>query len=171
MNSESALNNRQFFDFFDYCDVSPVHELEGDVFNNTVSFQISIGVSMGAKPSSHRTDALFINRLDELINLKHSLVRLAGLIDWTEIERTFTVSFTSGRGRHALSPRLVAGLHHLQHTFDASDETVIASSVDRVIVDTTVMPKAIAHPTDSRLLEKSRQHLVKVAEEYNIALR
>ena len=37
-----------------------------------------------------------------------------------------------------------------------------ASSVERVIVDTTVMPKAIAHTTDSRLLEKSRQHLVKL---------
>lgn len=33
------------------------------------------------------------------------------------------------------------------------------------------MPKAIAHPTDSRLLEKSRQHLVKVPEEHGIALR
>ena len=31
-----------------------------------------------------------------------------------------------------------------------------ASSVKRVIVDTTVMPKAIAHPTDSRLLERSK---------------
>lgn len=27
-----------------------------------------------------------------------------------------------------------------------------------------VMPKAIAHPTDNRLLEKSRQHLVKLAD-------
>jgi IS5 family transposase len=48
---------------------------------------------------------------------------------------------------------------------------VKASSVDRVIVDTTVMPKAVAHPTDSCLLEKSRQHLVKVVEEYGMALR
>ena len=32
------------------------------------------------------------------------------------------------------------------------------ASLDKVIVDTTVMPKAIAHPTDSRLLECSRQH-------------
>lgn len=43
--------------------------------------------------------------------------------------------------------------------------------MDRVIVDTTVMPKAIRHPTDSRLLEKSRQHLVKLATDNNIALR
>jgi IS5 family transposase len=46
-----------------------------------------------------------------------------------------------------------------------------AASTDRVIVDTTVMPKAVAHPTDSRLLEKSRQHLVKLAEDNGIALR
>jgi len=45
------------------------------------------------------------------------------------------------------------------------------ASVDRIIVDTTVMPKAIAHPTDSRLLEKSREHLVKLASEHNITLR
>jgi transposase, IS5 family len=45
------------------------------------------------------------------------------------------------------------------------------SSADHVIVDTTVMPKNIAHPTDSRLLEKSRQHFVKLADEYDIKLR
>lgn len=48
---------------------------------------------------------------------------------------------------------------------------VRVSSVDRVIVDTTVMPKAIAQPTDSRLLEKSCQHLVKVAEQHGLRLR
>ena len=46
-----------------------------------------------------------------------------------------------------------------------------ATSADRVIVDTTVMPKAVAHPTDSRLLERSRRHLVKLAEDNGIALR
>jgi IS5 family transposase len=44
-------------------------------------------------------------------------------------------------------------------------------STHRVIVDTTVMPKAVAHPTDSRLLEKSRQHLVKLAEDNGLMLR
>ncbi len=45
------------------------------------------------------------------------------------------------------------------------------ASVQRVIVDTTVMPKAVAHPTDSRLLDKSRQHLVKAAEDNGLKLR
>ncbi len=48
---------------------------------------------------------------------------------------------------------------------------VKAASVDKVIVDTTVMPKAIAHPTDSRLLERSRQQLVKLAIEQGLSLR
>jgi IS5 family transposase len=33
------------------------------------------------------------------------------------------------------------------------------------------MPKAVAHPTDSRLLERSRQHLVRLADDNGIALR
>ena len=45
------------------------------------------------------------------------------------------------------------------------------TSVERAIVDTTVMPKAIAHPTDSRLWERSRQHLVKLADAGGIELR
>jgi IS5 family transposase len=45
------------------------------------------------------------------------------------------------------------------------------SSTQQVIVDTTVMPKAIAHPTDSRLLDKSRQHRVKAAKEHGLRLR
>jgi IS5 family transposase len=36
-------------------------------------------------------------------------------------------------------------------------------SVEKVIVDTTVMEKAISHPSDSKLLETGRQHLVSVA--------
>lgn len=68
---------------------------------------------------------LFRPRLDEQLNMKHPLVRLAGLIDWDEIYRTFAGHFTSGRGRPALSPRLVAGLLYLQHAFDASDEAVV----------------------------------------------
>ncbi len=45
------------------------------------------------------------------------------------------------------------------------------SSVQRVIVDTTVMEKAIAHPTDSRLLERCREHLVKAAARHGLKLR
>jgi transposase, IS5 family len=46
-----------------------------------------------------------------------------------------------------------------------------ASSVKRVIVDTTVTQKAIAQPTDSRLLERCREHLVKAASRHGLKLR
>lgn len=45
------------------------------------------------------------------------------------------------------------------------------SSLKTVIVDTTVQPKAIAHPTDSRLLNKAREQLVKAARDGGIELR
>ena len=45
-----------------------------------------------------------------------------------------------------------------------------AASTDWLIVDMTVMLKAVAHPTDSRLLEKSRQHLVKLLEDNSLIL-
>jgi transposase, IS5 family len=45
------------------------------------------------------------------------------------------------------------------------------SSLCEVVVDTTVMEKAIAHPTDARLYEKARQSLVALADETGIRLR
>ena len=45
------------------------------------------------------------------------------------------------------------------------------SSLERVSVDTTVQPKAIAHPTDSRLYWKALQLLVRQAKRHGITLR
>jgi len=45
------------------------------------------------------------------------------------------------------------------------------ASLKRIIVDTTVMSKAIAYPTDSALLEKCRCLLVSAARRYGLALR
>jgi IS5 family transposase len=44
-------------------------------------------------------------------------------------------------------------------------------SMADVIVDTTVMEKAIAHPTDTRLYERARLRLVKLAQEAGLPLR
>ncbi len=185
---------------------------------------------MGPLPSHPSSSELFRQPLIEMLNPKHPLVKLADMIDWPTIERSFGAHFASTRGRPALPPRLVAGLLYLQHAYDCSDEAVVntwienpyfqyftgetyfqtelpidpssltrwrqrigeegvetmlavtidaarrigfvkAASVDKVIVDTTVMPKAIAHPTDSRLLERSRQQLVKLAIEQGLSLR
>ncbi len=44
-------------------------------------------------------------------------------------------------------------------------------SLSRIAVDTTVMEKNIAHPTDARLYEKARRQLVALADEGGITLR
>ena len=44
-------------------------------------------------------------------------------------------------------------------------------SLQTVVVDTTVQPKAIAHPTDSRLLNRAREQLVAAAQDEGIELR
>jgi IS5 family transposase len=61
----------------------------------------------------------------------------------------------------------------LAETIEAAKRANVikTSSLKRVIVDTTVMEKAIAHPTDSRLLERCREHLVKAAARHGLKLR
>ncbi|WP_233808643.1 IS5 family transposase [Paraburkholderia sp. HP33-1] len=61
----------------------------------------------------------------------------------------------------------------LAETIEAAKRggVIKAASVKRVIVDTTVMQKAVARPTDSRLLERCREHLVKAAARHGLKLR
>jgi len=49
--------------------------------------------------------------------------------------------------------------------------TVDDTSLSRVSVDTTVMEKNIAHPTDARLYDKARRQLVALADEAEVTLR
>ena len=185
---------------------------------------------MKHRPRPPEQDDLLRPQLVDLINQRHELVTLAGLIDWEFFEREWAGFFPSSTGRPATSPRLVAGLLYLQHAFRLSDEAVVARwvenpyyqhftgetffqhrppidptslirwrkrigeegaewlltktieagrrsgavedrSFEQVAVDTTVMEKAIAHPTDSRLLERARAQLVDLARETGIELR
>jgi len=50
-------------------------------------------------------------------------------------------------------------------------KTIAKKDMEEVTVDTTVMPKHIAFPTDSRLLNKSRERLVKLAKKKGVPLR
>lgn len=61
----------------------------------------------------------------------------------------------------------------LAQTIEAAKRATVIkpASIKRVIVDTTVMEKAIAHPTDSQLLERAREQMVKVAQECGLTLR
>jgi IS5 family transposase len=61
----------------------------------------------------------------------------------------------------------------LQETIAAATRgaAVKEHSLERVSVDTTVQPKAIAHPLDSRLYHRGRQILVRLANRHGVPLR
>ncbi len=77
------------------------------------------------------------------------LSRWRGRIGEEGVEWLLTKNIEAGRASGAVTPR----------------------SLSEIAVDTTVMEKAIAHPTDSRLYEKARRSLVTLAERAGIRLR
>ena len=166
------------------------------------------------KPRDDRHRDLFRPALDQIIDLQHPLVRLAGQIDWGFLDQRFGSVCSEGPGHLPLPARLVAGLFILKHTHNLSDEVlcarwienphyqyvcgeqvfrhelpfdrssltrwrqrlgeeqlvallqespsvahktgaIAAKDLERVVVDTTVQPKAIAHPTDALLMHRA----------------
>src|ERR1700719_898371 len=61
----------------------------------------------------------------------------------------------------------------LQESLSLATRSAAAKPADftRVIVDTTVQPKAIAFPTDARLLHRARERLGRVAHKHGVKLR
>jgi IS5 family transposase len=182
------------------------------------------------KPRDDRHKDLFRPALDQIIDLKHPLVRLAEQIDWGFLGRRFGSVCGEGPGHPPLPTRLVAGLFILKHAHNLSDEALCARwienpyyqyfcgeqafqhelrfdrssltrwrqrlgeeqlvaliqeslavahktgaiatrDLERVVVDTTVQPKAIAHPTDARLMHRALVKLVDLARKNDVDLR
>ena len=61
----------------------------------------------------------------------------------------------------------------IQESLAVATRTGAAKPADfaRVIVDTTVQPKAVAFPTDAKLLHRARERLVKLAQKTGVDLR
>ena len=53
---------------------------------------------------------LFRSRLDQIIDMKHALVKLGRAIDWGFLEQTFGAVYTDKPGQPPLPTRLMAGL-------------------------------------------------------------
>jgi IS5 family transposase len=183
-----------------------------------------------SKPRDERQKDLFRPALDQIIDLKHPLVLLAGKVDWGFIDERFRLVCHEGPGQPPLPTRLVAGLFILKHMHNLSDEVLCARWIEnpyyqffcgeqafrhelpfdrssmtrwrqrlgeehlvaliqeslsvahktgaletkdlqRVAVDTTVQPKAIAHPTDARLMHRAIEKLVTLAKRSGVPLR
>jgi len=183
-----------------------------------------------SKPRDERQKDLFRPALNQIIDMGHPLVRLAGEIDWEFLEQRFAAVCEAGPGQPPLPVRLIAGLFILKHTHSLSDEALCArwlenpyyqyfcgeqtfrhelsferssmsrwrarlgeenlagllqeslsvahktgaietKDLERVAVDTTVQSKAIAHPTDARLLYRAIEKLVVLAKREGVVLR
>ena len=203
-----------------------------------------------------RTPGFFRSRIDAMINLRDPLAVLATRLPWGEIEALLAPEFAhldragdtleshglsgsvqvvagagqSAAGRPRLPIRLMASLVYLKHSYNLSDEELVArwgenvlwqffggmeyyehrqpcdptqigrfrraigedgmelllkatidtavdakairpAEFERVIVDTTVQEKAIAHPVDSRLLEIARYKVVAAAKRAGIGFK
>ena len=182
------------------------------------------------RPRDDRQKDLLRPALDQIIDLSHPLVRLAGEIDWGFLNGRFSSVCQPGPGQPGLPTRLVAGLFILKHMHNLSDEVLCARWIEnpyyqyfcgelsfchqlpfdrssitrwrqrlgeeqlvaliqeslsvahktgaletkdlqRVAVDTTVQPKAIAHPTDARLVHRALEKLVRLAQGSGVPLR
>jgi IS5 family transposase len=183
-----------------------------------------------SQPCDDRQDDLFRPALEEIINLRHPLVRLAAEIDWGFLAGRFGSVCRAGPGQPPLPTRLVAGLFILKHMHNLSDEmlcdrwvenpyfqyfcgevvfrheapfdrssltrwrqrlgeeqiaallqeslsvahrtgAIESKDLERVVVDTTVQEKAIAHPTDARLTHRAIEKLVEMAKREGVELR
>ncbi len=67
---------------------------------------------------------LFRSRLDQIIDLRHPLVKLARETDWPFLEKTFGEGYTDGPGQPPLPTWLMAGLLILKYTHNLSDEVL-----------------------------------------------
>ena len=81
-------------------------------------------------PTQARSEAdMFRSRLENMIDMRHELVLLAGLIDWKRFDETFGGLYAE-KGRPGLPTRLMVGLHLLKHARGISDEQVCAQWIE-----------------------------------------
>ena len=140
----------------------------------------------GHFPSSRGRPATSTRMIAGLLYLQHTFALSDEDVVWGWIENPYWQLFcgeTWFQHRPPIDPSSLtrwrkrigeAGLEWmLTQTIKAAEsaQVVKLQSFQKVIVDSTVQEKAIAHPTDSKLLERARQQLVQLAGEAGLTLR
>jgi hypothetical protein len=100
----------------------------GDSFVASAVILSSAARKDSMRPKKHeRTSSgdLFRARLDQIIVMKHELVRLADKIDWDWLDGELANLF-SDKGRPETETRFMIGLLVLKHIYGLSDEEVCA---------------------------------------------
>ena len=73
---------------------------------------------------------LFGAHFSEMLNPEHPLYVLAERIDWQQFDAAIDACYADELGRPGVNTRLMVGLQYLKHTFDESDESVVARWVE-----------------------------------------
>jgi IS5 family transposase len=112
------------------------------------------------QPTAEPQEDLFRARLENLVDARHPLMRLAGLIDWGRFEAEFGTLYTDG-GRPGLPTRLMVGLHLLKHMDGLSDEAVCARYLDSPYVQIFCGETYFQHalPLDRSSMTRWRQRI------------
>ena len=75
------------------------------------------------------------------------------------------------RWRQRMGEERLAALIQESLAVAAKTEALKPSELSAVVVDTTVQPKNVAHPTDAKLLNRARERLVRLAKKHGVRLR
>ena len=78
------------------------------------------------KSSSNSRQASLFWDLETMLDYKHSLFKLANMVDWSTFEKAFAPLFCADNGRPPKPIRLMVGLLMLKHLRNVSDEQVVA---------------------------------------------
>jgi IS5 family transposase len=82
------------------------------------------------EPERSATEDMFRERLENLLDMRHPLVRLSNEIEWSVFSEPFGALYDAELGRPGLPVRLLVALHYLKHAFDMSDEEVVMRWVE-----------------------------------------
>jgi hypothetical protein len=86
---------------------------------------------MTPKKTEHRSqEELFRSRVEQIIDLRHSLCQLANSINWETFIQEFGPLYVEEMGRPGLPIRLMVGLDYLKHLYGESDELVVAKYLE-----------------------------------------
>lgn len=68
---------------------------------------------------------LFEQRLDQLVNKNHKLIKLSERVDWKRFEDKFGELYCADNGRPGIATRLLVGLTYLKYLHDLSDREAV----------------------------------------------
>lgn len=83
----------------------------------------------------------FRERLENILDRKYELFRLAGLIDWEFFEKECSIFYKGNCGQPGAPVRLMVGLSYLQYAFGLSDKAPVNGWVETPYWHTFVLAK------------------------------